>query len=167
MAKKAGIQITPAQMVVQWAHASHKFQLNVWNFEVELAKSAVEIFQKSFDLHRFNSQSSSPWKERSRSYTHPILDETGTLKNSIEWKYLNNSVGANKGGIRIYTNPNKFGTAARHKGFCYAAVHNDPSGSHTYGKTGKPSIQRQFIGHSTELDKKIKDLSIKIFAGLP
>lgn len=154
-------------MIAHWAHASHKFQLNVWNMEVELGKAAVEIFQKSFEMKRLNTRSSSPWAPRKRRYKHPILDETGTLKNSIEWKYLNGNVGPNKGGIRIFTNPAKFGTAARHKGFCYAAVHNAPSGTYTYGATGARSIQRQFIGHSSELQDKMKELSIKIFVGLP
>ncbi len=168
MAKKKlkGIPITPQMFLAQWKHASHKFQLNVWNFEVSLGKAAVEIFKQSFDMQRFNTKGSRPWRKRRKSYTHPILNETGTLKNSIEWKYLNDT-GASKGGVRIYTNPSKFGTAARHAGFCYAAVHNNPSGSHTYGNTGVRSVQRQFMGHTSELDKKIKELTPKIFAGLP
>ena len=165
MAKRGGIVITPKHMIAQWSHAVHKFQLNVWNVEAELAKEAVDIFKKSFDLKRLNTKGSTRWPERTRKYNHPLMEETGTLKNSIEWKHLPRTGG--NGGVRIYTNPGKFGTAARHPGFCYAAVHNAPSGSYTYGKTGVPSKQRQFIGHSSELDQKVKSLSVKIFAGLP
>lgn len=167
MAKKGGIQITPEMMAQQWMHASHRFQLNVWNFEVQLAREAVNIFKTSFDLHRLNTNGSRPWRPRKRPYKHKILRQTGTMRNSIEWKYLDDSPGPNKGGVRIYTNPAKYGTAARHKGFCYAAVHNAPSGTYTYGNTGARSIQRQFIGHSTVLDQKIKELTPMIFAGLP
>lgn len=164
---KKGIKITPQMFADQWKHASHRFQLNVWNFEVELAKEAVDIFKKSFDLGRFNTNGSIAWKARRKNYAHPILNETGTLKNSIEWKYLSGDTAGPKKGVRIFTNPNKFWTAARHKGFCYAAVHNARSGTYTYGKTGVKSIQRQFIGHSTELNRKIKELTPKIFIGLP
>lgn len=167
MAKGGGIKITPEMMVQQWMHASHRFQLNVWNFEVELAKAAVEIFKHSFDLHRLNSNGSRHWRERKRPYKHEILNETGTLKNSIEWRFLNDEPGPSKGGVQIYTNPSRFMTAARHKGFCYAAVHNAPSGTYTYGATDARSIQRQFIGHSNVLQRKIKELTPKIFAGLP
>lgn len=164
MARRGGIVITPKHMIAQWSHAVHKFQLNVWNVEVELGKAAAEIFQKSFDLKRLNTKGSTRWPSRTRNYKHPLMDETGTLKNSIVWKQIR---GGGNGTVRIYTDPGKFGTAARHPGFCYAAVHNAPSGTYTYGKTGAPSKQRQFIGHSSELESKMKDLSIKIFAGLP
>lgn len=164
MARRGGIVITPKHMIAQWSHAVHKFQLNVWNVEVELGKAAAEIFQKSFDLKRLNTKGSTRWPSRTRKYKHPLMDETGTLRNSIVWKQIR---GGGNEMVRIYTDPGKFGTAARHPGFCYAAVHNAPSGTYTYGKTGVPSKQRQFIGHSSELESKMKDLSIKIFAGLP
>ena len=167
MVKKGGIQLKPEMFMQQWMHASHRFQLNVWNFEVELARAAVDIFKQSFDMHRLNTSGSRTWKPRKRNYKHEILRETGTMMNSIEWKYLNDAPGPSKGGVRIYTNPSKYMTAARHKGFCYAAVHNAPSGTYTYGNTWRRSIQRQFIGHSTVLDRKIKELTPKIFAGLP
>ncbi|MBO6255713.1 MAG: hypothetical protein J6O49_19050 [Bacteroidaceae bacterium] len=161
MAKKRGMRITPEQMIAQWRPLRHKFQLNVWNFQVEVAKAAVEVFQMSFELHRFNTNNSMPWRERRKNYKHPILKETGTLKNSIRYKKLT------KSSMRVFTAPSQFGTAARHKGFCYAAVHNDPSGSHTYGHTGVRSIQRQFMGYSSILDKKVRELSVQIFNGFP
>lgn len=161
MAKKRGIPISPTQLAAQWRPLQHKFRLNVWNFRVEAAQAAVEVFQGSFDLHRFNTNNSLRWRERRRNYKHPILDETGTLKNSIVYKKLTNET------MRVFTDPSKFFTAARHKGFCYAAIHNDPSGTHTYGRTGVPSVQRQFMGHSSVLDKKIKQLLANIFIGFP
>lgn len=164
MARRGGIHITPAQMAAQWRPLPHRFQLNLWNFEVEAGQAAVEVFKESFDLHRLNTNNSAPWRPRRDRKTHPILKETGTLKNSIRYKRTKQ---AGNDVVRTFTDPRTFGTAARHPGFCYAAVHNDPSGSHTYGNTGVKSIRRQFIGHSTVLNVKLKRLSIKIFEGFP
>lgn len=166
MAKKGNI-LTPKQFQQQWMHALHRYQLNVWNFQAEAGRAGVEVFKGSFPMRRLNTSSSKPWKKRSKTWRkkHPILEETGTLKNSIEWKYLG-GIGGKK-GVRIYTNPTKFYTAKRHRGFCYAAVHNDPDGSHTYGRSGVPSVQRQFIGNSSFLDRKFRALAPMIFKGFP
>ena len=50
----SGIVITPQQMVAQWRHLPHKFQVNLWNFEVKAGKAAVNIFRESFAIKRFN-----------------------------------------------------------------------------------------------------------------
>lgn len=154
----------------QWVHAQHRFQLNLWNFEIEAGRAAVEVFKGSFDLRRLNTSKSSAWEKRKRNYRHPILEETGTLKNSIEWKFLGQGAGP-KQGVRIYTNPSKFGTAKRHAGFCYAAVHNGPPdklGQSSF-RTGKVANmpRRQFIGPSSVLDKRLKLLVPTIFIGMP
>jgi hypothetical protein len=72
-------------------------------------------------------------------------------------------------GVSIYTDPFAFKHSKRQYGrnFCYAAVHNDPSGSHTYGNTGVASIQRQFIGYSSYVTDKIRTYSIRVFDGFP
>lgn len=157
MAKsRGGIPITPARMVAQWKDASHKFDLNVWNFQVEAGKAAVSTFQKSFDMRRFNTNGSSPWKPRKDRKSHPLLEETGTLKRSIKRKSL---PGKNK-GVRIFTDPKAFGNAKRHKGFCYAGIHND-------GLKSINIAQRRFMGHSTRLDDELNKLSVSIFKGFP
>jgi phage gpG-like protein len=156
--------ITPAQIMQQWKHASHRFDLNLNNFEVRIGRAAADIFKKSFEMHRFNTASSQPWKQRRDRKPHPILKETSTLKNSIKHKTMTGQ----KRVVRIYTDPTAFGTAARHRGFCYAAVHNDTSGSHTYGNSGVKSIQRQFMGHSSYLEDEFKKLVIStLFNGFP
>lgn len=156
--------ITPAQMMQQWKNAPHRFDLNLNNFEVRIGRAAEEIFKKSFEMHRFNSASSQPWQKRKDRKPHPILKETSTLKDSVKHK----TVTGQKRVVRIYTDPTAFGTAARHRGFCYAAVHNDPSGSHTYGKSGAKSIQRQFIGESSYIEDAFKKLAIStLFNGFP
>ena len=159
------IYITPKVMAAQWAGVSHKFQFNLWNFEVEAARAAVKTFQQSFDMRRFNTQGSSPWAPRKRNYKHPILEETGTLKNSIVWK--RQVKGVTEHEVQIYTDPSRFGTAKRHPGFCYAAIHNSPSSLGL--RTGKAANiqQRQFMGSSTVLDQEIKKLIPTIFKGFP
>lgn len=167
MAKKrptGSISLTPERVLSQWKDASHNFDLNLNNFEVRIGREVATIFKTSFAIHRFNTASSSPWKKRRDRKTHPILFETGTLKNSIKYKTL---ADAGKKTVKIYTDPNAFGTAARHKGFCYAAVHNDPSGTHTYGG-GVPSVQRQFMGYSSYIEDKLKELTVStLFKGFP
>lgn len=156
MAKSKGIPITPARMVAQWRDTPHKFDLNVWNFQVEAGKAAVSIFQKSFEMRRFNTQGSSPWKPRKDRKPHPILEETGTLKKSIKRK----SLPGKNNGVRIFTDPNAFGTANRHKGYCYAGIHND-------GLRSINISQRRFMGYSTYLNDELKKLAISIFKGFP
>lgn len=167
---KAGVgvgkPISPKQLVARWKHLPHRFQVNLWNFEVKAGKEAVGIFKESFDLGRFNSSKSVPWKPRRDRKTHPILNETSSLKNSIKWKHL--SAKSAPTGVRIYTDPNGFRRTKRHKGFCYAAVHNAKSGTYTYGNTGVRSIRRQYIGHSDVLKSKLKELTTQVlFDGFP
>ena len=160
-----GKPLTPKQFMAQWRHLPHKFQVNLWNFEVKAGRAAVEVFKESFDLGRLNTSGSRMWRKRKDRKKHPILVETTSLKNSIKWKHSSNK--RNPNGVTIYTDPNGFKNTKRHRGFCYAAVHNAPSGTYTYGKSGAPSIRRQFIGHSSVLRDKLDELSILIFNGFP
>lgn len=158
--------ITPRQLARQWANLPNKFEVNVFNFETLVGKAAKKIFQDSFYLRRFNSSGTFAWRARRDRKPHPILEETGNLKNSIVWKRTTSS---RTRGIDVYTSPFALKHSKRQYGrnFCYAAVHNDKSGTHTYGKSGAPSIQRQFIGYSTVLRDKISLYSIHIFDGFP
>lgn len=157
------IKLTPAQFVSQWMGADHKFQVNVHNFEVNAGKAAVETFKKSFDLKRFNGASGKSWPAWQGSYSGKgtLMDETGTLKNSIKVKSIRNHQ------ITIFTDPADFQNGpARHKGFCYAAVHNNLN-SISHKPPRGPKRERQFIGHSTELQQKLKKSSVHLFDGLP
>lgn len=162
-----GKQISTKQLVNQWRTLPNKFEVNVWNFEVKAGKAAVSVFRESFSLQRFNSSSQFGWRPRSDHKTHPILNETGSLRDSIKWKHLGEKGSSETRGTRIYTDPNGFKHTKRHKGFCYAAIHNAKSGTYTYGSTGVRSIQRQYIGHSTALKSKLQELSVILFDGFP
>lgn len=158
----ARINITPKQLVAQWTHASHKFQIGVHTFEVKAGKAAVEVFQGSFTKRRMNTSGSSAWAPWQGKYRGggTLLRETGTLRDSIK-------VAAHvKHKITIFTDPKDFSNAQRHKGFCYAAVHNNLNSLINKPKHG-PKRQRQFIGHSTVLKQELDKLSVHIFEGLP
>ena len=163
----AGQTITPKQLMMQWATLPNKFEVNVVNFETIMGDAAKQVFKQSFYLRRFNSTSSFAWQSRKDKKPHPLLEETGNLKNSIVWKHFKGT--GRQRGVSIYTDPLAFKHSKRQYGrnFCYAAVHNDPSGTHTYGRTGVRSIQRQFIGYSTVLNDKFDSYSIRIFDGFP
>lgn len=160
-----GKPLTPQQFMAQWRHLPHKFQVNLWNFEVKAGREAVSIFKESFDLKRLNTKGSKTWQRRKDRKPHPLLDETSSLKNSIKWKHSSNK--SKPSGVTIYTDPKGFKNTKRHRGFCYAAVHNAPSGTYRYGNTGARSIRRQYIGHSTVLRDKLSELSVIIFNGFP
>lgn len=157
------VKLTPQQLMAQWLGADHKFQVNVHNFEVQAGKEAVETFQKSFDLKRFNGRSGKQWASWQGSYSGKgsLMEETGTLRNSIKVKSIKNHK------ITVFTDPRDFNTGpARHRGFCYAAVHNNLDSLSIKPPRG-PKRERQFIGHSTVLGDKLKKLSVHIFDGLP
>ena len=157
------IKLTPRQMIAQWVGADHKFQVNVHNFEVSAGKAAVETFQKSFELKRFNGASGKRWPSWQGRYAGAgsLLDETGTLKNSIKVKSIKNHT------ITVFTDPTDFlHGPKRHRGFCYAAVHNNLDSLSIKPSRG-PKRERQFMGHSTVLKQKLEKLSVHLFDGLP
>lgn len=160
----SSVDITPAQFKSQWAGVINKISANTWNFQVVLSKKVEEIFKQSFVMGRFNSSGSQYWHRRTKSYPHPILNETGTLRESIKRKFVGTGVDKH---VSIFTDPTAFKTSARHQGFCYAAVHNAPDGTYYYGASKVPSVQRQFIGHSSLVEEELKNLSDIIFQGLP
>lgn len=161
-------KITPKQLVRQWQRLPNKLDVNIWNFEIKAGKEAVSVFKQSFTLLRFNSSGEFPWRARKDKKTHAILNETGSLKESISWTHIGGKKGASgKTGARIYTDPNKFKNTKRHRGFCFAAVHNAKDGTYSYGRTGVRSIQRQYIGHSTVLKDRLIELADIIFEGFP
>ena len=131
-----------------------------------MGKIAQEEFQKSFDIKRFNSNGSTVWAARKRRKDekkyHPLMYETGSLKNSIKWKHAGKQGDPN--GVIIYTDPNGFTHTNRHKGFCYAAVHNGPDSYRTGSVKNMP--RRQFMGYSTEVKDDLIKSSVEIFKRL-
>lgn len=169
----AGIVITPKRLAQQWLRLPNKFEVNVFNFETLAGQAVKDIFRQSFHLRRFNSTGQAAWQGHSEKWKwrkdykpHPVLSETGNLKESIVWARDNKG---SQRSVVIYSSPNALRGSKRQYGrnFYYAKVHNDPSGTYRYGNTGVRSKQRQFIGYSTVARDKLKSLSIHIFDGFP
>lgn len=136
--------LSPQAFIAQWNVAPSAFAVGVFNFKQRIAWEAISVFKKSFYLQRFNSKSQAAWHTKN-NYNHPILEETGNLKNSLDFRKTDK-------GVNIFTNPVFLRTSKRQKGrdFCYAGMHN-------FGLGNDP--QNQFMGHSTVLDDKIREMS--------
>lgn len=167
-----GIPLTPAQFVAQWQPLPHQFDLNIWDFQVSVGRAAVEIFQKSFDMKRFNSKGSMVWQHRPKrnkgGFTVGGLVESRSLRNSIV--YETESYNRAKGKVRVYTDPSAFGGTYNHKGFCFAAVHNSDDSSIRTGRVSRMP-QRQFMPtekkDSTVMNDKLRELERIMFRMFP
>jgi len=165
-----GRKTTPEKVAAQWALLRHVFDVNVWNFEVRAAQIAESGFKASFAKKRFNDSNSSPWPPRKHTPKpyHPMLKETGTLMNSITTKVPSMNNKRRKKTVKVFTDPSKFGTAARHPGFCYAAVHNSPDSKGFRRGRASNIAQRQFMGNSSVIERSIHDIAATmIFKGFP
>lgn len=167
-----GIPLTPQQFIAQWEPLPHQFDLNVWDFEVSVGRSAVEIFQKSFDMKRFNTRGSMVWQHRPKrnrgGFTVGSLTESKSLRNSIV--YEAESYNRSKGRVKVYTDPSAFSGTYHHKGFCFAAVHNSDDPSVRTGRVANMP-QRQFMPtekrDSTVMNDKLRELERMIFRTFP
>jgi hypothetical protein len=156
------IILTPQQLLAQWTDAIHDYAVGLHNFTALAGQTAVEMFQRSFDIGRFNDYNTLPWRARTRSYSHPILHETGSMKKSIKWKQLHNK------RTRVYTDRAEYVNSNRNKkGICYADIHNAPDGTYFNSRTGTASVQRQFMGNSQYIEDELEFLTSIIFAKLP
>ena len=109
---------------------------------------------------------SNSWKSREDKKPHPLLNETGSLKESIVWRRASGT--GNKRSVIVYTNPLAFKGEKRNKrGICYAAIHNEGGKIANPGSPASYIRQRQFIGYSTTVADKISSYSIRIFDGFP
>lgn len=167
-----GIPLTPAQWMAQWKSLPHQFDLNLWNFEVSVGQAAVEIFQKSFDMKRFNTAGSTVWKHSPHrnkgGYTVGGLVESKSLRNSIV--YETEMHNRSKGRVKVFTDPSAFGSTYSHKGFCFAAVHNSDDSSVRTGRVANMP-QRQFMPtekhDSSVMRSKLGELERMIFKTFP
>jgi len=171
-------KITLAQMVKQWATASHTFEVNVADAAAELGMFATEVFQKSFDIGGFNSKGAPKWRplKGAPKSTHvALLVETRALKDSITYAQKT-MPGSHQ--ISVFTDPKIFSRELRNKnGTCFAAIHN--SGGNimaTPGSKASNILQRQFMptdegdqakGDSSYMIEMYQKLHTKIFYGLP
>lgn len=167
-----GIPLTPQQFRAQWESLPHAFDLNVWDFQVSVGQSAVDIFQKSFDMKRFNTRGSMVWRHRPKRnkgrFTVGGLVESRSLRNSIV--YETESYNRSRGKVMVFTDPKAFSGTYNHKGFCFAAVHNSDDPSVRTGRVANMP-QRQFMPtekrDSSVMNDKLRELERIIFRTFP
>lgn len=167
-----GIPLTPQQFRAQWELLPHTFDLNVWDFQVSVGQSAVDIFQKSFDMKRFNSRGSMVWKHNPKrnkgGFTVGGLVESRSLRNSIV--YEAESYNRSRGKVKVFTDPKAFSGTYNHKGFCFAAVHNSDDSSVRTGRVANMP-QRQFMPtekrDSSVMNDKLRELERIFFRTFP
>jgi hypothetical protein len=164
-------KIKPETLHAQWVDLPHAITVNVHNFTVLASKAALEIFDKSFDEKRFYSADGKKWHKRvsKKKQSHPLLQETGTLRNSIVARTSSHATVAPNlltDHAKVFTDPTKFTSQKRHKGFCYAAVHNNFKSLVVKPMCG-PKYERKFMGHSTYLLGELQELEKLIFDKFP
>lgn len=166
----AQYKLSPFELESQIEKAKFFVDKQLLDFLVATAKYSRETFINSFRYKKFYSANGTKWKElseftikkRKRKGTWPgrgILEDSGTLRQSILFDLSKDIVAPHIFRQKLYTNPKLFDNSKNpHRPMCYAGIHNDPSSSDTYGNGfgGRPAkkvVQRQFIGYSTYIDK--------------
>lgn len=137
------------------AYISFRLDFNSLNFAIKGGKLAEQYFKRSFKHRTFYNANKERWAKRKQFYPHPILEETGELKNSIKYNESTNI--PFKKTVTVGTNE-KYGNRSKKRNPSYAAVHNE-----AWQKTGYWSnqyhksrpVQRQFMGHNSNLYKEI------------
>ena len=145
--------ITFEEMLNQWKVAPNKFASGLFKTKLEIGETYVREFKRSFDLQK--DPRGKFWRTRKRNYNHPILNETGALKNSISYQLYEG------GGLMIYTDENSFPAGRRkHDSKSYAAFHNFQDGAYP------PNIQRQFMGDSPLIELKVQNMLYKLLQSI-
>ena len=187
------MKITLDEFCGQWVKGANfmplasRFEFNICNFATVAGDHTKQFFRNSFDAGGFYG-SGTKWKPREskwgKKFTHPVLIDTGTLKNSIKSESKEVSInGRRDNGTRIRRQGAKYyiwtaeistpvkGKRGKKKGSGrYAAVHNsDPrlTGFTVNQYSSRKPVQRQFIGFSPRLDAELRQFIPVIFKGFP
>lgn len=140
-------------MFNQWKTAPSRFASNYFKTKLEIGETYVREFKRSFDLKK--EPGGRFWRTRKHNYNHPILNETGALRESISYQLYEG------GGLMIYTEENKFPIGRRkHDSKSYAAFHNSPDGTYP------PNVQRQFMGDSPLIELKVQNMLYKLLQSI-
>lgn len=118
---------------------------------------------KDMNGHFVHKLSYSSWRS-----TAPTLDVTGALKDSITWMRKKRTGGNSY--VKVYTQTGS--SWGRHLNFYgYMPGCGNTAAPHNFGvlvmENGGRLPARQFMGHSTYMEKKLKSLSRIIFRGFP
>lgn len=188
------MKITLDQFVDQWAKggssrgAVSRLESNVFEFTTLAGHYSKRYFATSFLYGGFYG-TGRKWEVRQsrwgKKFTHPVLIDTGTLKDSIKaegketritgWTDSRKRIFKRGARYDIFTTEvsrpiqGKRGKSASRYGH-YAAIHNtDPrySGFTVNQYSSKKPIHRQFMGLNPSLDKEIERFIPLIFKGFP
>ena len=147
------------EVALQLGIASHFVDIAMDQWMNVVVQRAMKVFQESFEMKKFNSDSGgkrwprlrpSTIKMRKKKGLWPgqggMLEATGSLRDSLEIEKVAT-------GYSITTKPVSYIDGRTR---VYAGIHNDPRffGA-THYSTGTPYAQRKFMGHSTKIDEFI------------
>lgn len=167
-----------------------RFEKNVFDFTTKAGEYTKSRFRSSFETGGFYGSGSS-WAPREsrwgRKFTHPVMIDTGTLKDSIKGEqvafdksfltgrsHFGGRINKRRSIYDIWTTeistPVK-GKRGKSRGKGYAAIHNtDPKdSSFTVNQySSRKPVQRQFIGINPKIQDFINSHYVPmIFEGFP
>ena len=124
------------------------YQLSIKN---DVGNKYVSAFKGNFDTKSFFGKVQ--WPAAKVPKPHPLMQETGRLRNSIKYKI---------------TPPNKIEIATHERctdkgrSSTYAAFHNDPMNDiHAYHSGHGINIHRQFIGDDPDLEAEVAKMILE------
>lgn len=130
--------VTPEQFLREIRNLPNKLEVEVFRAKQDIGRQAVAHFRSSFDKAGFAGGNGKKWAQRDHIYPHPILKQTGALRDSVRVFHTGSTI--------VVGTDNK-----------YSQYHNDPTGSWSRNQyTDKTITQRQFIGNSSELERWIQ-----------
>ena len=107
-----------------------------------IGAGAKSFFKSGFDKEGFTDRTYKRWERRKRPYRHKILNKSGALAASI----------------KSSTNKTALSTTIT-SDLKYSAIHNDGLTGDAFGTPFKMP-QRQFIGDSHTLDKRVENILV-------
>lgn len=126
-------------------NAFSAYQLSIKN---DVGNKYVDAFKGNFDTKSFFGKVQ--WPAAKVPKKHPLMYETGKLKNSIAYKIISPNE------IEIATHER---CADKGRSSTYADFHNDPMNDiHAYRSKYKNNIHRQFIGDDPDLEAEVSKL---------
>lgn len=185
------MKLTLDQFCDQWAPGGSyrtilsRLEFNIFDFTTQAGEISTAHFKSSFDQGGMaGSGSSWPARQSSwgRKFSHPVLNDRGSLKASIQGKREKGSYGnfekRGKGlNLQYLISTNEQSRAEKGKrgsnpnsNGSYAAIHNTDPSKHNFTRnqytTLKPE-QRQFMAPNKALEEKIAAIIPMIFKGIP
>lgn len=136
--------------------AENIFSAGLLQAKMDIGNFAVDLFQKSFQAEKVQGGESKSWEPRKKPYNWFIMQKTGNLKASIRWTMIQDY------GVRVSTD---VPYSQFHNDFNLLPITTNPNRFYANWQGGAwqrnqhsdlPISQRQFIGHSSFLDRYVE-----------